>query len=306
MEVVNTAGAGQEQQPVTPGAQNAAGQQAAVINPNPAITPQANAGKQSGEPTQAQLDTWDKDKRFETMWKKDPNNMYKSYREIEKMYEPVKKEADDLKRIFAEAKIEPAQIKDILSELDTLKAPDRPQNALFSALEPYLKDPVYAKEIEAFFEEIERKSITAKYPGMNEEQIRKQIDLETRLNQLEDEKKKVEYEKQVETYGKSMGEAWTKIESFAKSRNFVLTDDIKKSFKDYCGSKMIDPELYTGVFQQLFNDEIEKTYSAVVEKQILEKLNKNKQTVVPAAGASLPAGQKVSFKDKLKAAAGIT
>lgn len=289
---------------------------AAVETPEVVATPEAQQpeGQTTGTTSQAttqpgnapatatpqEVSDWLKDKRADTMWKKDPNNMYKSYREMEKLYEPTKKQLEQLNALFTEYKIKPEQIKDIMTELNTLKSPDQPQNALFNGLKPYLSDPVYSKEIEAFFTDLERKALVAKYPGMSEDAIRKQIEIETELKTIKAEQQQRNNKEFEANLTKEMNGAWSGLEELAKSSGLEMTPEIKNKFIEACSKEEIPPKLWKAYFRDLFSKEIDSAYESIKEKQVIDKLNKNKSATLPGGATKTQAAPaKSSFKEKL-------
>jgi len=265
------------------------------------------ADKTIGKPAdQQEVIDWAKDKRYETMWKKDPNQLYKSYINTEKGFVPMKKQLDELNAIFAEYKLKPEQIKDVMAELNTLKAPEHPSNQLVSFIQDYAKDPVYAKKIEVFFDELEKSRVMAKYPGYTDEQIRKELERDERFNALEGELNEYKMNALTQEYNKNITAELGKIDALCKERNFVFTPEIKQAFIDECIKDNLDPKYMFISFANKHKADLDKNYESVIEARVLERLKKNKGTTVPEAKIGQPPVVKGTFREKLNSALGMT
>lgn len=288
---------------------------AAVPSSTPEQSPEAGAGngQPAANPTPQEIADWQKDERFERMWKKDPNGLYKSYTELEKVYNPLKEkhtaletQVNEVSALFKEMGIEPTkeQIKAVLDELKGFKDPNNIVNKRNDFLGHWLDDESryrkYGTKIDTFFNDLQMEEWREKFPGMTTEQIQHQIDLEKKVEKFENFQA-TEQSKQ------TMGENLSKIQTLCNRYGFAFSTDIKTQFLNDCMKKGVSTREVYHTFIDQFGEQLEKSLRDKVQKEQLQNLEKNKQGVIPAAGGTKPPDNnaKMSFRDKaLKAFGG--
>ena len=274
-----------------------------VETPAEPQTSTPEAAKTVEQKTKETID-WLLDPRADKMWKKDPNNLYKSYRNIEKVYDPLKKQTDSLTALFKELELEnPELLREIIPEYREFKDPNNPLIKTANYFKSWLDNPVYSPKVEGFFQELEKQELARLYPGMNEEQIKKQVELENKLKTLEEKNNQIETEKMVATYKGEIKQGIDKSKKYAEKVGLAWTDEIHSKLLDYCSKNNISTRYIFQAFIELFGADIEKSFTERHEKEVMEKLNKNKNAVV-TSGAKMgrqvsPTG-KMSLADKLR------
>jgi hypothetical protein len=265
-------------------------------------------------PTAEEVYDWSKDERFEKMWKKDPNGLYKSYRNIEKMVEPMKTELGTVKQqnqaiqeVCEEFGITTEQLKDIFTEHKTLKDPDHPENKSKNYFQSWLGNDMYKDKVLGFFQELEKTELQRLYPNMNAEQIKKQVEMEQRLAKMEAEDQKRKDEAFVKDSTATINSGVDKAKKYAEARGFTFDDKVSVDLLDYCQQNGIDPKFVYHAFIEKYGEQLDKTYADRIKSEQLKALEKNKGDVVLGGGASTtvsaePLGTMDSLKKGLREA----
>lgn len=262
--------------------------EASIANPEAVVEATQPVAKPS-DPNVAVVNPydWTKDSRFEKMWGKKPEGLYKSYKslenELEKTYKPMRQSYESFSKVFKENNIEPEKLQDYIKEYQTLKDPKNPMNERANYLSYWLDNPVHAPQIEAFFKNLERAELEKMYPGMNEKQIQEHMEMKKTLEEFKREKAEKEFQQSVQKATEEINGFWSKAEKHAVDRGFVLDMQSKQQLYDYCIKNRIEASQMWGAFLSLFNEGIEKAYTKRVEDNLMKKLNKNNQTSVPPA-----------------------
>lgn len=267
----------------------------------------SKAGENSKESnsTEQEILDYKNDPRWGKFWKTE-NDLYKGYREIEKLqkskYDPIIKQHEGLINQLKENGFSLEQISEVLTEYKSFKDPENPLIANGNYVNKWLGNPLYENAVANFFKDLENKELQRKYPNMTEEQIQKQIVLESRLEALENEKKQQDYSKQVDVYSNNIDEGLKKAESYAKSKGLEFSDDIRKNLLEYCDKNEILPKFVFHAFLDLYHEQLEKASAELYEKKTLEKTSKIKNAgILNGNNDSLkPVSNKVDTFDSLK------
>lgn len=259
-----------------------------------------------------------KDERFGKTWK-DENDLYKSYIELEKNYEPVEKirtDYDNLQKFFKDNGLESENLNEYLTEYRELTNPKNPRNMIadyfsdlfnkpnmrpvveefFTFLEKpeyqhmtplvkgfftFLEKPEYQPHINNFLKELQTTENQKLYPGMTGEQINEIKSMQQKLSDFENkfnEQKESEKQKQNEI---ELQDQVKNIENFAKEIGLSLTTDMFSELGKYSLENGFNNKHLLLAFKELFNDQIEKAKNMKQEEDILKRLNKNNQKIVP-------------------------
>jgi hypothetical protein len=272
--------------------------------------PVEGSGKQPAKPDTEEVFDWTKDARYVKMWKKDPNGIYKSYRNAEKMIEPLKSELSELKKkqdeINALAKefgITPEQLKEVLTEHKVFKDPNHVDNQRLGYLNTFLDNPVYQQEVVNFFNELEQKELQRLYPNMNAEQIKKQVELDNKVKELEAANEKNQHEKLVAQFSAELESNVDRAKKYAESRGFDFTDEIKNELLEYCDKNEIPTKYIYSTFVEKYSEPLDKAYADKVQQGQLQNLNKNKGSVTIPAKTKSPDGKPTgSLRERLSKA----
>jgi hypothetical protein len=247
--------------------------------PTPPVTEQATE-----TPAALEFD-WTKDGRHESMWKGDPNNLYKSYKQIEPLYQTVSKYG----------------IKDpdgLSLALDKYKEYTDPSNlyvSTYNQLEALMQHEKYGQKFVGALNEIkaeaERDRYGANLPPEVLQKLQQVEALEGKLGQFEQEKKK---EQAVGLINENMG----KIDEFAKSNGLEYDAD---KFLTYCNENQIPYNLMMAAFKDfVFDDVLNRTKTKAVEETVAN-IQKNKAAVIPSSNRTAPkTNEKTSLSDRLR------
>lgn len=276
-------------------------------------TPNATveSGKQPTNSTKQEVYDWTKDKRHESMWKKDPNGLYKSYRALELSHAPMHKEYTTLKTQMGEVssilkeygiEMNPNQLKQVLGELKTYKDPSNPVTQKASYLDEWLNNPLYKDQIVSYFQDLETREMQRQFPGMNAQQIQEHVEMKQRLDKIDADNKLAEDEKAITGYKGDIESNLSKIKTYATARGFEFTDDIKQTLLDYCDKNGIAPRYVYSTFVELYQDKVDKSFETKIKQSQIQGLNKNKNTVTLPANSKgkISGSETLSLRDRLK------
>jgi hypothetical protein len=254
-------------------------------------TPEAQAstqttGQQPAVKTAEAFDYewWKKDPRFGKIWKEEKDvfkSAYEADKILETKYKPAYKEYEGLRKKFEDSGLATDKIDDYIKEYNTLKSPENPTNQRANYFSYWIDNPKYTPSVEAFYRDLEKREMSEKFPGMNEEQIQKQIELEQRLSKFEEATKRQEDEKMVASLTQEVNQGVARIKSIGESRGFPITDDILSKFTDYCIEKGIQPKYMVHEFMQMYDNDISKAYENKIKSKVLEGQTKTNKTQIP-------------------------
>jgi len=256
-------------------------------------TPEAgNSTETQNTPqTTEEIIDWLKDKRAETSWKKDPNRLYKSYRDMEKTYSPMKQKFESLNKTFQELGIAPEHLKEMTEELKTWKDPENPTVKRAQYLDRWLNNPQYANQVLAYFEDLEKKDIQAKYPNMTQDQIEKQVALEQKLEKLEKAESDRQFQSEVKTELEMIDSGIKEAKEVANSYGFEFSKEIEQFLLKHCDEQGKSGDMIPYYFQKLYRDQILKAQQDKLEKDFLARSEKTKKAVVVPATGTAPKPQ---------------
>jgi len=251
------------------------------------------------------IDSWDKDPRFKTSWKEDPNRLYKNYRDIEKVYGPMKKEVETLKGLFGKYGIEQDRLEDYIKEYTELKSPDRRENKLASYLIGWLDNPAYRQQVMDFFAGIERKSLQDKYGELVPDHIVQKLEeheaYKTAKEKEDAERKEREYQENITS---TINEQVKLNEEYAKKYGIDYDDKTHNDLIGYCRTNEIDPKYIHRVFKDFCEEQVHKKMSEKARQSAIEEYTKQRKSgvVVPSATAPKDETPVTTRRDHLKKA----
>uniref|UniRef100_A0A6M3LJH1 Uncharacterized protein n=1 Tax=viral metagenome TaxID=1070528 RepID=A0A6M3LJH1_9ZZZZ len=273
------------------------------------------SGKQPAKPAVPEVYDWTKDKRYETMWKKDVNGgLYKSYREVEKLIEPTKRELDALKadktamtELAKSYGITLEQIKDVFEDYKTYKDPEALHNQYVSSFKKWVDNEKTMPRLDKLIRDFQEEEWAEKYPGMTAETRAKVQVQEERLQKLETDEKNRTFQSNVEKQKKDLLDNLASIKKDCTEYGYDFTKDIEVKLLDYCEKNGINTNAVYAEFIKQYGKDLRASYAEKVKTEQLQTLNKNKQGAVPGPGASAPGASASggSLLNRLKTAAGI-
>jgi hypothetical protein len=269
------------------------------------------SGQQPVKASTQEILDWTKDERHGRMWSNkgvgDPNKLYKSYKELEKVYTPLKSESETLKKqiatlseFFKQYELEPdiGKLKPIFDEYKTLKDPENPEMKALEELKYWVQNEATSEQVLKFFNQLRQEEMSRKYPGWNAEQIQKQIEIERKIKNLEEKEQQDTVKADYEMSLKTINEQCDRAKKYAENKGFVFTDDIRNTLLDHCMKNNIDPKYVYSEFINLYDEQVSKSFEEKIKQDQLKGLNKNKGNVVMPAKTTAPAKGTGSLRDK--------
>jgi len=266
---------------------------------------------------------WMKDERKVRMWKgndkvdayinanpdakKFLENFYKSYRNIEKVHDPIKKKAEALEgqistlsEFMKQYGIEPdiEKLKPVLDEYKTFKDPQNPEMQALAELKYWVQNEATGQQVLKFFDQLRQEEMHRKYPGWNAEQIQKQIEIERKIKNLEEKEQQANVKAEYDTSLKTINEQCDRAKKYAESKGFVFSEDIRSTLLDDCMKNKIEPAYVFAHFVNKYDEQVSKSFEEKIKQDQLKGLNKNRDKVVIPAGTTKPASGSGSLKDK--------
>jgi hypothetical protein len=238
----------------------------------------------NGEPKKELEFDWTKDGRYKEMWKTDPNNMFRSYKEAEKQlseYKPYKTELENLKSRLVNQGIDLNNLDNYIKEYHELKSPDNPRNQDLEFMYKFLNNPEHSDKVANFFRELSLADLQARFPNMNQEQIQRQIQFENELKTLKDERERDKQERYQQEFQKRQESGVKRIKEYADKRGFSMNDEQLSRFVETAIKENITPENYHAHFIYIFDKELDESYNRKMEESYLKRLNNNKKAMIP-------------------------
>lgn len=258
-------------------------------------------GAEPVNPKPEEVIDWTSDKRFDSMWKKDPNNLYKSYKELEKGYQPLKTKYDSFSKLLKDHGVEADKLEDVFGEWKKFSSPDSQERKFFDYFWGWANNPMYRGDIENFFSALETKEMQRRFPGMNEEQIQRMVALENEIKGFR-EKEEQRSQKELETqFASEIEQGINRVKEYSSKYGFNFNEELQAELLEYCASNNVPTKYVFQAFLEKYHDQLQKSVSSKVESDVLARLNKQKGAVIPGGGSKKPGTtQGMSFEDKLR------
>lgn len=262
----------------------------------------AETGQETSQP--ATQEDWDytKDARWQKMWKGDVKNMYKSYKNLEQVYEPIKSiksDYDNLQNVFKQYGIDSAKLPDYISEYNQFKDPKNPRNMMADYFGQYLESnetrplmenfftflekPEYLPHLNNFLNELVTTENQRLYPGWNSQQIAEHKTMQKELSEFKkmfDEQKAQERKVAID---KEVNAQIQKVSEFAKENGINLDENTFAQIGQYLRENGLNEKHIMLAFKEMFAQQLEETKTKRLEESLLKRLNKNNNKVVPRA-----------------------
>ena len=254
--------------------------------------------------TQDILD-WTKDLRYEKSWKKDSNNLYRSYRDMEKTFNPLKQRAeqyDKLTGTFKQFKLEPEKLGEYVKEYQELKNPDRREYKVTSYFDKWLNDPKFSQQVQNFFAELEKAERQAKWGAELSDEIISKLE---GLEKFKTEAEKKEQEAKENTYRAEVTatiQTQTKMnEDYAKKHNIEYDDATHNALIQYCQDEGIEPKYMHWAFKNFCEDAILEANKKTAVTDTAKKIqNQRKLGIVTTTKGTAPKTEPKGFRGKLE------
>ena len=278
---------GQEQQPQQPvdvDSANEGGKETETVNP------------------ETNLEEWQKDSRYGKMWNK-ADDLYNSYKSLETKFQDVNPKYTGLLKILKENGFQAETLADELKKYADYRNPESRINQVYNYVDKLLNNNLYSDRVLQFFNQIEAEELQRLYPNMSAEQIKKQQELEAKLQQLETTERQRQEEKYMADTTAQITNGLTECDNLAKEYGFKMTDEVKNYLLIHCRDNNIEPRYIKSVFRELYGKQLLEAR----DKKILANYSARKQKIKDAEIISGGAGKVGNFapsgdaKSKLKA-----
>ena len=278
---------GQEQQPQQPvdvDSANEGGKETETVNP------------------ETNLEEWQKDSRYGKMWNK-ADDLYNSYKSLETKFQDVNPKYTGLLKILKENGFQAETLADELKKYADYRNPESRINQVYNYVDKLLNNNLYSDRVLQFFNQIEAEELQRLYPNMSAEQMKKQQELEAKLQQLETTERQRQEEKYMADTTAQITNGLTECDNLAKEYGFKMTDEVKNYLLIHCRDNNIEPRYIKSVFRELYGKQLLEAR----DKKILANYSARKQKIKDAEIISGGAGKVGNFapsgdaKSKLKA-----
>ena len=265
----------------------------------------ANEGVKETDTTvnpETNLEEWQKDSRYGKMWNK-ADDLYNSYKSLETKFQDVNPKYTGLLKILKENGFQAETLADELKKYADYRNPESRINQVYNYVDKLLNNNLYSDRVLQFFNQIEAEELQRLYPNMSAEQIKKQQELEAKLQQLETTERQRQEEKYMADTTAQITNGLTECDNLAKEYGFKMTDEVKNYLLTYCRDNNIEPRYIKSVFRELYGKQLLEAR----DKKILANYSARKQKIKDAEIISGGAGKVGNFaptgdaKSKLKA-----
>ena len=251
---------------------------------------------------ESEIQDWTQDKRAKTMWKNDVNQLYGSYKNMEKMYTPLKTQTDQLNNVFKEYGVDTDKIGDVLREYKSYSDPNAPQNQMWNYLQTHLAAE-HQGEIVEFFNNLDRKLDQRKYgenlPPEVIEKLKLAEQTSQRLNAIEQkEQEKAQYQQTIQTIESKL----TSVESMAKEYDVTWDETTKNGFLKHCSDNNIAPDLMEKEFAFLAMKAIKQSAGVQGQRAVVKNIETNKKAGITTKTVSTaPKAKENDFRSEIRA-----
>ena len=236
------------------------------------------------------LEEWQKDSRYGKMWKK-TDDLYNSYKSLETKFQDVNPKYTGLLKILKENGFQAETLADELKKYADYRNPESRINQVYNYVDKLLNNNLYSDRVLQFFNQIEAEELQRLYPNMSAEQIKKQQELEAKLQQLETTERQRQEEKYMADTTAQITNGLTECDNLAKEYGFKMTDEVKSYLLTYCRDNNIEPRYIKSVFRELYGKQLLEAR----DKKILANYSARKQKIKDAEIISGGAGKVGNF-----------
>jgi len=213
---------------------------------------------------------WNKDKRKGVLWKSE-NDLYKSYREMEKMQSPLKSELNTIKESFKKYGVEdPKKITEILEEYRKLKDPEYEVNKFLGHLDPILSNEVYSNQLKSTIEKLRKEAEREKF-GSNLSDTEIQALKEAQSTKSEMEELRIQLAKA--EIKEKMQASLKDIDAYAKENDLEFDQG---KFLNACAKEGIPANMMLRYFKSEAIDAVRKHAAQQSEERVIKNLEKTK------------------------------
>lgn len=232
------------------------------------------------------LEEWQKDSRFGKMWNK-ADDLYNSYRSLEKSSQENNAKHNALLKVLKENGFQADTLADELKKYADYRNPESKINQVFNYINGLLNNDLYSQRVLQFFNQLEAEELQRLYPNMSAEQIKKQQELEQRLQKFEKAEQERKYQAGVQNDINTAIKGLQDCETLANEYGFKMTDEVKNYLLNYCRDNNVDPKYIKSVFTDLYRKQLLEAR----DKKIIANYSARKQKIKDAQIISGGAGK---------------
>jgi len=232
------------------------------------------------------LEEWQKDSRYGKMWNK-ADDLYNSYKSLETSFQDINPKYKNLLKVLKENGFQAENLADELKKYADYRNPESRINQVYNYVDKLLNNDLYSQRVLQFFNQIEAEELQRLYPNMSAEQIKKQQELEAKLQQLETTERQRQEEKYMADTTSQIVNGLTDCEKLATEYGFKITDEVKNYLLTYCRDNNIEPRYIKSVFRELYGKQLLEAR----DKKILANYTARKQKIKDAQIISGGAGK---------------
>lgn len=227
--------------------------------------------------------SWEQDKRFEQMWKKDPNQLYNSYREMEKMVPQTKQEAEKYRQqtLAYEKQVKELQEKHAqLSEVEKM-------------VQFFESNPHYQQALMENLEKISEEQNKLKYGDLPPEAIKQLQEADQVRKELSDFKQQQETEKQLKVIDTEL----ESIDALAKTHGIEYD---QKDLLAYCKQNNVPIQHMGAVFSKFAMEAIVNNTKRTSAVETAKSMNGNRErAIAPTQSRTSPETPTTSLHSRI-------
>ena len=267
----------------------------------------ANLSDSSEQPTDQEILDWTQDKRYGSMWKQDPNQLYNSYKSIEKEHTPIKQ------TISKYGYKDPDSLSKALEEYKTLSDPNNEKNVFYNTMNALANHEKYSDRFTKFFGELQKEMMIESLPpeyrqlpeAIQAEHLKNQQviqSMQAQLKQIEDDKQAViqkeQFEKQV---AEIQGTMETQVGDIVK---YVEKNNLDVDISEFL-ARMDEEEVPAKLWFRYFKSEAHESILEKVKKQeahnvLSNSRFNNKASIGSSQNVNPSGGGKLGLRDAVR------
>ena len=261
---------------------------------------QQEVGTQDYEQAESETFDYKKDKRYGAMWK-DENDIYKSYRNMEKTYNPIKSKLDTYNQLYEQYGVSDDNLEEVFKEYHQLKDPETPLNQWATYLNKWLSNEIYQPKVVEMFRNLEKEETRRKWGENVPDEIVEKLERMEELERKVQERERAEEEsKQQEKLVGSISQGMNEVREYAAKHDLVFDQKLESEFIDYCIQQNVDPNYILDRFIRLSNEYINNNIVKKTQDNTIKNVVQSKKAgIIVNAPKSENTQKGSSFKQDL-------
>ena len=271
-----------------------------VNEQQPTETVEANSANEGVTGTEqvnqnTNLEEWQKDSRYGKMWNK-ADDLYNSYKSLETSFQDINPKYKALVKTLKDNGFQAENLADELKKYADYRNPESRINQVYNYVDKLLNNELYSNRVIQFFNQLEAEELQRLYPNMSAEQIKKQQELEARVNKFEAEAKQREEQAFIQKDIESINKGFADCDELAKEYGFKMTKEVKDYLFAHCMKNNVDPRYIKNEFWNIYG----KQMMEARDKKVLASYNERKENLKSAQIVSAGAGKVGNMGERVK------